>query len=315
MAEWNFIKYDGDFKPQWDRFVTASRNGTFLFMRDYMDYHAYRFDDFSIIALKDGNPAAMLPANITPDGVLHSHQGLTYGGWILPPAHLDCVSMMEMWQPWLDFCRKQGLRSIDYKPLPYIYACRPSQEDLYLLFRSDASLESCLISSTVELAENPGFNTLQRRHLRKGMATGAMVMETDDVESFMAMTRECLADRHDSAPVHSTSEISMLREHFPKNIRIFCAFVDDVMHAGVMIYDTGIVAHCQYISTTPLGRELNLLSIVFHHLIGETFSSRRYFDFGTSNEQAGHFLNEGLYRQKASLGGSGVAYTRYSIPL
>lgn len=43
------------------------------------------------------------------------------------------------------------------------------------------------------------------------------------------------------------------------------------------------------------------------------FPHCRYFDFGTSNESHGLLLNEGLYRQKSSLGGSGVAYTRYVI--
>ena len=34
----------------WDELVQASRNGVFLHLRDYMDYHSDRFTDASLIA-------------------------------------------------------------------------------------------------------------------------------------------------------------------------------------------------------------------------------------------------------------------------
>ena len=43
------VRYTSDQKIVWDSFVAASRNGTFLFMRDYMDYHADRFTDYSLM--------------------------------------------------------------------------------------------------------------------------------------------------------------------------------------------------------------------------------------------------------------------------
>ena len=36
-------------RPAWDEFVRRSRNGVFLFERAYMDYHADRFEDASVI--------------------------------------------------------------------------------------------------------------------------------------------------------------------------------------------------------------------------------------------------------------------------
>ena len=38
---------------EWDAFVGASKNGTFLLTRPYMDYHADRFTDHSLIARGD----------------------------------------------------------------------------------------------------------------------------------------------------------------------------------------------------------------------------------------------------------------------
>ena len=36
-------------RPEWDCFIANSRNGTFLFFRNYMDYHSDRFIDNSLL--------------------------------------------------------------------------------------------------------------------------------------------------------------------------------------------------------------------------------------------------------------------------
>ena len=43
-------RYSDTDKPIWDDFVKRSKNATFLHLRDYMDYHADRFADFSLMA-------------------------------------------------------------------------------------------------------------------------------------------------------------------------------------------------------------------------------------------------------------------------
>jgi len=42
-------RYTADQQPQWDDFVSNSKNGTFLFFRGYMDYHRDRFPDHSLL--------------------------------------------------------------------------------------------------------------------------------------------------------------------------------------------------------------------------------------------------------------------------
>ena len=37
-------------RAAWDAFVRASKNGNFLFLRDYMEYHRDRFEDASLVA-------------------------------------------------------------------------------------------------------------------------------------------------------------------------------------------------------------------------------------------------------------------------
>lgn len=310
---WEIIRYESSMSGRWDEFVGNARNATFLFCRGYMDYHADRFEDHSLLALKNGKLRAILPANITSDGVLHSHQGLTYGGWILPKAHFDATDMLEMWNAWLEYCADQAIKAIEYKPLPWIYASRPSQEDIYALFRCGAVQDAVNLSSTICLGDNPGFDTMRRRHLRQATASGCVVVETDDCEAFMALVESCLRERHGVAPVHTAQEMRLLKDRFPERIRMFVARLDDEIHAGVMVYDTGIVAHGQYISSTAEGRRLNLLTPLFHKLIFETFADRRYFDFGISNEDNGRYLNGPLLHSKATMGATGVAYPRYMI--
>lgn len=308
-------RYSPAHRAEWDDFVARSRNGTFLLQRGYMDYHSDRFRDCSWMAYQNGRLRALLPANIDDAGVLHSHQGLTYGGWITPVGHLDGEDLLEIFGQAIEVWHKEGIKELDYKRIPYIYSKTPADEDLYALFRLGAVRTGCGLSSAIDLRVGVTFNQMQRRHLRKSQALPLTISEEANVAPFMGLLTDCLQERHGVNPVHTCGEMQMLRDRFPQNIRVFVSRLDgeDVPQAGVCMYDTGTVAHAQYIATTPQARELNLLTPLFHHLISEVFADRRYFDFGISTEDNGNYLNTGLLRQKFSYGGTGVTYDRYSL--
>ena len=72
-------RYSPERFDEWNNFVAASKNGTFLFDRRYMDYHSDRFSDFSLMFHDEKHRlVAVLPANAEGD-VLQSHLGLTFG--------------------------------------------------------------------------------------------------------------------------------------------------------------------------------------------------------------------------------------------
>ena len=312
---WRVVRYEEAMSSVWNDFVRESRNGTFLLDRGYMDYHSERFDDCSWLAYKGNRLMALLPANLTDDGVIHSHSGLTYGGWILPPSHLDGADVLHIFETALSAWRKMNIKGFDYKTIPYIYHRQPSQDDIYSLFRLGAKLTECNLSATIDL-RNPGrFNKLQRRHLDKSIEIPYSFEVVEDIEAFMDMLEECLHLRHEASPVHTAAEMKLLRDRFPDNIRFYAIVYEEEMHAGVCMYDTGTVAHAQYIATTETGGRLNLLTPLFHRLINNEFCDRHYFDFGTSNEEHGLVLNEGLLRQKYSYGATGTVYNRYFIEL
>lgn len=308
-------RYSHAHRAEWDDFVSRSRNGTFLLQRGYMDYHSDRFRDCSWMAYQNGKLRAILPANIDDAGTLHSHQGLTYGGWITPVGHLDGEDLLEIFGRALEVWSKEGIKELDYKRIPYIYCRTPADEDLYALFRLGAVRTGCGLSSAIDLRVGVTFNQMQRRHLRKSQALPLTISEETNVAPFMGLLTDCLQERHGVNPVHTCGEMQMLRDRFPQNIRVFVLKLDGeaAPQAGVCMYDTGTVAHAQYIATTPQARELNLLTPLFHHLISEVFADRRYFDFGISTEDNGNYLNTGLLRQKFSYGGTGVTYDRYSL--
>lgn len=310
---WEIIRYEPGLREEWDAFVSESRQGTLLHRRGYMDYHADRFKDSSLMALRGGKPAALLPANITADGTLHSHQGLTYGGWLTPRKHFNANDMLELFDVWLEWCRQEGIGRIVYKPVPSIYHRIPADEDLYALFRHDAKLIAMNLSSAIDLSNPTGFNTQQKRNLKRAAALNPWVRETQDAGEFMALVAGCLMERHGATPVHTAAEMQTLHDRFPGEIKMWLCGSGDAPEAGVCIYDTAGVAHCQYIATTPEGREQGMLTYLMERLINDVYASRRWFDLGTSNEEAGRVLNSGLIRQKTSLGASGIAYAGWEL--
>lgn len=312
---WRLERYTADKGSQWDQFVDESRNATFLFKRGYMDYHADRFRDCSWMAYKSGKLVALLPANLDSEGTLHSHQGLTYGGWILPRQHFDGNDMLDLFTLACSVWKEMGIKELIYAPLPSIYALYPSQEDMYALYRLGAQVCQCMLSEAIDLRNPLPYNTMQKRHLAKTGEMIGMVKEYKDPDPFMELLGKCLKERHNAQPVHTVEELRLLMSRFPNEIRIFGLEVEDGLAAGVCIYDTGLVAHSQYIATLEEGRMKNMLTPLFTRLICNEFKDRRYFDFGTSCRDHGRILNPGLLRHKASYGATGTTYQRYLLKL
>lgn len=309
-------KYSSQSKQEWDAAVRNSRNGTFLHLRDYMDYHSDRFDDFSLVALDGDKVVAVLPA--CRDGnKLFSHRGLTYGSWLLPFRHFDVTTMLEVWDAAMQFLQNEGIEEIVYKPVPHIYHRYPCEEDLYALFRAGGVLVESNISTTIDLDEPLSFDRGNKRNVNLAVKSGVEVRESSDWQGYWNMLDELLLEKYGKHPVHSLDEIMLLHTRFPENIRLYTATLGDELLAGVVMYFCGNeVAHCQYIASTERGRELKALTLLFDCLIKKSAQiGYRYFDFGISTENGGLYLNEGLVRQKCRLGGRGIVYQVLRVKL
>lgn len=308
-------KYSAADQRQWDDFVNHSRNGTFLFLRNYMDYHSDRFHDFSLLIYKNNKLIALLPAHL--DGKqLCSHLGLTYGGFVLSNK-MTATLMLEVFKASLDYVAAQtDVENFIYLPIPYIYASVPSQEDLYALFRLNAQLKARKISSVVCLDKPLGLSELRNRKLKKAEKQGLEIIQDNDYPAFWNILENNLKIKYNAAPVHSLSEIILLHQRFPNNILLYrvCAAQETV--AGCVLYLTKNVVHVQYIASTPEGRTVCAVDYLFNYLIYNKYAGKtRYFDLGTSVEEGGRVLNEGLIFQKEGFGGRAVVYDTYVLKL
>lgn len=300
--------------PEWDCVVRESRNGTFLHLRGYMDYHADRFADMSLVASDDaGRIIALLPAHRRGD-TLVSHGGLTYGGWLMT-NRADMLAMMKVWEDMTQLLREQGIHRLVYKPVPHIYHRSPAEEDLYALWRAGGKVESVLVSSVVDMASPLGFDMAARQSVGKARRNGVAVGPSDDWQGFWRVLEERLSAAYGATPVHTLGEISLLHSRFPDNIRLYTAVCDSEIVAGIVMYYTDTVAHSQYTGSTDAGRRLRSIPLLYRYIIDNLPQGIRYFDFGTSNEDGGRYLNEGLIRQKASFGARAVAYSTYVIDI
>ncbi|MCM1291176.1 MAG: GNAT family N-acetyltransferase [Prevotella sp.] len=314
-TSWEIKRYNHTFAEQWNDFVSKSRNATFMFLRDYMDYHADRFEDFSLLAFNKGELRAVLPANRQGD-TIYSHQGLTYGGWIFPLSHIDAADILNLFSAWRHFSLSVGLNKCIYKPIPYIYTQRPAQEDIYALFRFGATISTSNISAAIYLPQPAPQAKWQRRYLNIASRTPGEISLSIDREgdTFHKLLCNCLRDRHNTSPVHSLDEFKLLLKRFPDNILPYLLSVDNIPQTGICIFLSDTTAHCQYIATTEFARDNKLLSLLVNKLIElPQIKKRRYFDFGTSNLNNGLSLNNGLYHNKFSFGAGGVAYQTFTI--
>ena len=308
------VRYTPIFKSQWNEFVNGSRNGTFLHFRDYMDYHSNRFDDFSLMCVNDkNNIIAVLPANKCGDTV-YSHQGLTYGGWITSIKGVTATTMLEIWTLMNSFLRENKIKRFIYKPAPHIYHRYPAEEDLYAIFRNGGQILSTLISTTLPLDDTRlHFNENARRGMKNAINNGVEVKQSCDFDLFWDVLEQMLREQYNTLPVHSLEEIELLHSRFPKNIKLYIATHNDNVVAGTVIFFTETVAHAQYIAASPSGKALKALPLVFDYIINNECGNCRYFDFGTSNEKGGLYLNDGLITQKCGMGGRGIAYNTFEL--
>lgn len=311
MKELKIVKYEDKQKSLWDDFITHSKNGIFLFYRDYMEYHSDRFVDYSIMFFDDNRLIAVMPANIRDD-VVYSHGGLTFGGIISDPR-MKTSMMLELFAALKEYLKTKGIKKLVYKAIPYIYHNVPAEEDIYALFRHNAKLIRRDVSSTIFLEERIAFSKGRRWCIKKSKTNGLDVRKSYDFKTFMAIEAENLRKKYGVKPTHTTDEIQLLASRFPENIKLFAAYKDDIMVAGVVIYESKNVAHTQYIAATDEGKKLFAVDLIHDFLINGYYKEKKYFDFGISTENKGLYLNEGLISFKEEFGARAVVHDFYEL--
>ncbi|TGD58157.1 GNAT family N-acetyltransferase [Flavobacterium humi] len=312
MKEFSVRQYETKDYAVWNAFIEEAKNATFLFHRDFMEYHNDRFTDYSLLVFKEGKLVGLLPAN-TSGNEIHSHQGLTYGGLVYK-ENLKLAAVIAVFSEVLRFLHENGFPKLHCKTIPGIYHQKPAEELLYALFLAEAKLTRRDSLAVIDM--NKGFSISKGRMegVNKGAKKNLTIKETTDFEAFWQhILLPNLDKKHKAKPVHSLEEIQLLHSRFPKNIRQFNVYSGQEIVAGATVFESSQVAHMQYISAGENKNELGSLDFLFHHLLCAVFEKKLFFDFGISNENQGKKLNNGLSFWKESFGAGTMVQDFYEV--
>ncbi len=311
------IPYTKDAAATWDEFCGAAVNSTFLHTRKYIAYHGKRFKDLSVLIMDSEKLVGVFPAAASPTDstLVVSHPGITYGG-VVHQAWLSGSRMITALTALSDHYIYMGYKRLLYKVVPHIYSTVPAQDDLYALFRLGARRVRSLLSSTIDLTSRRSLSKRRRRCLKKAQKVVSLSDDSAFIGDLWEVVTKNLSSKHNARPVHSLDEIEFLMKQFPDEIAIQYALLDDQIEAGIVLFNTSNVCHTQYIAASNKAYKVSALDAVFDAAITNARKAGvRYFDFGTSNEKDGRFLNDGLYRLKSEFGGGGVVHEFYEMEL
>lgn len=312
MKNYTVKRYQEKDCTSWNAFISKAKNATFLFHRDFMDYHKDRLEDFSLMLFKGEKLVAVLPGNRV-GACVYSHQGLTYGGLVYGEK-LKLASVILVFKAILFYLNENQIAKIQLKTLPSIYANKPAEELNYALFLTEAQLIRRETLAVIDLSKPILIAKGRQEGIKRGIVNGLIVKESNDFEDFWnTILIPNLARRHQAKPVHTLQEITNLKTKFPLNIRQFNVYHNDVIVAGATLFESENVIHSQYISADKSKNKTGSLDFLYHHLITAIFREKKFFDFGTSNKNQGKTLNKGLSFWKESFGASTITHDFYEV--
>ena len=315
MAQLRIEKYTASHQNEWDRFVENSRNASFLFYRDFMEYHRDRFEDCSFLIYEAQKLRAIVPANRVGAQVF-SHQGLTYGGIIF--KNFEKVNrVQEISKAFFNHLENLAIEKFVVKLLPSKYNDFQSQAIDYVLFQHQAKLVRRDMNFFVPLQQNLKIHKSKKKVYNKDFIKELAIRKTTDFTDFWEqILSPILNEKYGVNPVHTIDEIHLLAERFPKNIQQYNIYKNEVIIAGMTLFiDEKLkVVKSQYGTANELGRKLKALDFLYLELF-EKFKNKgfRYFDLGTTNEGDGTIYNESLTNYKEELGGIPKNLDRYEI--
>ena len=312
MSNYRVEKYTRENRLAWDTFISEAKNATFLFARDFMEYHSDRFTDYSLLVYKDDLLYAVMPANIVGDK-LYSHKGLTYGSLVLSKS-AKLLYTFEAFKALLAFLNAKAISTLELRNIPTFYNTMPSDELSYFLFKANATLIKRDALMVIDTSNKTKFQKNRREGINKAKRNGLTTAVDDNFEGFWnEILIPNLQKKHGVAPVHSLEEIQLLATKFPDHIKQVNVYKDNVIVAGTTLFLTKTTIHPQYVSGNSDKNAFGSLDLAYDYIINHFDSSKRYFDFNISSEENGTALNSGLIFWKESCGARTYVADNYLI--
>ena len=309
-----FHKYNKNDETTWDKFVSTSNNGTIFHLRKFLNYHSEdRFVDHSLLISKNKKLFSVFPAAekvILDRKFLVSHPGSSVGSFVIP-ENLSIANSIELVRQIKVYAKKSNFEGIQITLPPNLYQKRLSNYMDFAFFREGFIYKKRDITSILFLEKSiettiNKFRPSHRRAVKTAQNKGVIVCESDKYDEYYKILEKNLSKRHGVNPTHTLRELKKLKSIFKDKIKLFSAFLDGKMIAGIvnfLINDQVILAF--YISHDELYNEYRPLNILFYEVFSWAIESKyKVYDFGifTVNEEP----NMGLGRFKENFGASGI---------
>lgn len=305
------IKFNIKHKAEWDAFVRHSDNFSFLFYRDYMEYHSDRFTDLSLLLYEKGKLKCLLPGNMD-HRIFYSHQGLTFGSMIHEP-HFTYEKATLYLELFISFLYGEGITQMIVKSQPLFYTSSLSQIQDYLFNHRQLQQQKQDVGAFIHCAIH-GFpkSSIEKRKLR---LADFYVDEDNPLDEFWAVLEQNLKQQHGSKPVHTLEEIKQLMQLFPDNIKLFIIRNVGTNHidAGTLLFDNGSVVKMQYIATSDHGRANRAIHAMYYLFISQYKKTKKYIDMGTC--MTDDDVNTSLLYLKQRFGAEVYSTARFTLAI
>lgn len=260
------------------------------------------------------NLKAVLPANRVEDTV-YSHQGLTYGGLVLPKK-VKTEAVFNILDTIVGFLKKHEISTLLVKQLPAFYTKVNADEFDCYVFQNEGNIIRKDMNLAFPLFVEELLSKSKFKHYKKSEKFDFKIVENSDFQGFWdKVLIPRLAEKHQAKPVHTLKEIEYLGNKFPENIKQYNVYYQGEIVAGITTFETNFVVKSQYGATTQLGEKVRALDFLYFELFKKyRHLGKHFFDMGVVTDTSFEFnYNSGLLQQKEELGG--VVYSQNFLEL
>ena len=301
MKNYTVRIYSSEYFELWNAFISTAKNATFLFHRDFMEYHADRFEDFSLLVFEGEKLVSVIPANRVGQTIF-SHQGLTYGGFVfsddLVTFEIDLI-IAEV----ILYLKENQIKEFSIKEIVSIYLKEGKMETQQSLVKNGAELVETKMNLAIDFNSNFKVSKSKLKHYNRIKSIGLSIRNEENLTDFWnKVLCPRLEQKFNIKPVHSLKEIIGLKNKFPENIYQYSVYKDEEILAGITVFKTNTVIKSQYGATTEKGEKYRALDYLYITLIDKYKSQLDFFDMGTVNDNSELGYNFGLLNQKKELG-------------
>ncbi|MEK7780285.1 MAG: GNAT family N-acetyltransferase [Verrucomicrobiota bacterium] len=299
------LEYTAALETVWEELVARARNGHFMATRRFLNYHGDRFQDRSLLFMRNGKALAAIALHQEgPEWI--SHRGVPFGGLLAAPE-LTTEQTAAIFQEIFARMRAANINGLRYSPAPSVYQTHPFEDDIFVLHSQGARLLNVKLAARARLPELLLMQERARKYVRQ--AVPHVKVEHDvALGEFWDHLTGYLRHRHEAIPVHTKAEMADLIERFPDAIKLLAIRdLDGRIVAGSLVFLTEHVIRLQYSfgAADPAAPKSAILALD-QAAIRKFGPGRSWIDFGTSMRPMDGLLDLQLHSQKERCGGRGM---------